>query len=465
MAQQNKAQIGTRTFEEMLREQAAELNALRVQAGSPSYRRIAKRAAALFADEKASLPPSTVSSLFSGNYVGRDRLLWLVRTLMSWNRYGEERDPPANGAPELDEWHDRWVAVAEARPLRRRARDRDNGTDGLRQRLEPRDERAETIAERAVARILQENVSLALPALLTGTSVFAVAFSPDGALLATGGSHGSAQLWHTVTRLAVGHPLIGHQGRICAVAFSHDGSLLATGGTDKMVRLWDTTTSQLSSEPLGHPDEVKSLTFSRDGTLLATSSDDGIVRLWDTASRQPVGRPLIGHQGAVFTVSFSHDDTLIATGGADGTVRLWDTATRQPVGAPLTGHQGGVWAVEFSPDGKLLATGTSQVKAHRTVRLWNPVTRQLIGEPFGSEPHVWALAFSPDNSLLATTSAEGTVRLWDTVTRHPAARPLTGHHGDVNGVAFTPDGSLIATGSQDGTVRLWTTPAARGKAL
>lgn len=118
----------------------------------------------------------------------------------------------------------------------------------------------------------------------------------------------------------------------------------------------------------------------------------------------------------------------------------------------------------FSADGLLLATGTAQVEACGTVRLWNLATHQLVGEHFGSEDQVWAVAFSPDNTLLATTSATGTVQLWDTVTRRSAASSLTGHHGDVNGVVFAPDGSLLATGSQDGTVRLWATPAARGTA-
>ncbi|MFJ2154193.1 WD40 repeat domain-containing protein [Streptomyces microflavus] len=466
MARRHEVQNSTRTYEEMLQEQAAELNSMRGQAGSPSYREIERRAAALFTDEKVSLPPSTLSGLFSGDYTGRDRLLWLVRTLMSWDRYGQECEPPTNGATELDEWHDRWVAITRARPPRQRARGGDGGAVRLRQQLEPqRVERAKTLAQRALARILEEDLSLALPALLAGASVFAVAFSPDGELLATGGSRGKVQLWNAVTRLPVGGPFPGHQGRIYCVAFSHDGSLIATGGTDKTVRLWDTFTRQSASEPLGHPDEVKGLAFSHDGTLLATSSDDGIVRLWDTVTHQPVGRPLTGHQGAVLNVAFSHDDTLIATGSADGTARLWDTTTRQPVGEPLTGHQGGVWAVAFSADDNLLATGTAQVEACGTVRLWNLATHELVGEPFGSDDQVWAVAFSPDNTLLATTSATGTVQLWDSVTRRPAARPLTGHHGDVNGVVFAPDGSLLATGSQDGTVRLWTTPAARGTTL
>ncbi|MFI0234737.1 NACHT domain-containing protein [Streptomyces sp. NPDC017086] len=81
-------------------------------------RKVAQRAADLFADEKAVLAPSTQSALFHGGHSRRDTLLWLVRTLLSWDRDGE---PPAYGAAELDAWDERWTAITQAKP-RRRAR-------------------------------------------------------------------------------------------------------------------------------------------------------------------------------------------------------------------------------------------------------------------------------------------------------------------------------------------------------
>lgn len=123
MAQEREPRDSTGTYEEMLREQAGELNSLKLLAGNPSLRTIEKRAAALFADEKASLPPATLHALFSGTkYAGREKLLWLVRTLMSWDRYGRDRTPPANGDPELDAWHERWMAITRAKPSRRPSR-------------------------------------------------------------------------------------------------------------------------------------------------------------------------------------------------------------------------------------------------------------------------------------------------------------------------------------------------------
>ncbi|MFE9813350.1 hypothetical protein [Streptomyces sp. NPDC005548] len=111
---------GGETYDTLVQELVAELAALRIRAGNPSLRDIQKRAEKLFAGEGVSLAPSTVSGLLNGGYPSRERLLWLVRTLMSWDRTGEECQPPGNGAPELDPWHNRWEAITHARPARQR---------------------------------------------------------------------------------------------------------------------------------------------------------------------------------------------------------------------------------------------------------------------------------------------------------------------------------------------------------
>ncbi|MFH9575682.1 WD40 repeat domain-containing serine/threonine protein kinase, partial [Streptomyces sp. NPDC017454] len=157
---------------------------------------------------------------------------------------------------------------------------------------------------------------------------------PGEYLFATSiGAYGTVRLWDPVTGRPVCQPLIGHTGTVFRMAFSRDGRLLATGSMDTTVRLWDTFTGQPVGEPLtGHTATVEDVAFSPDGRLLATGSMDTTVRLWDTSTGQLVGEPLTGHSECVVGVAFSPDGRLLATGSMDTTVRLWDTSTGQLVG-------------------------------------------------------------------------------------------------------------------------------------
>ena len=118
------------------------------------------------------------------------------------------------------------------------------------------------------------------------------------------------------TRKVVGHTLDAGTGTIQAVAFSPDGKILAAGYGQGITRLWDVDTQRQIGEPIATgSDEIDSIEFSPDGKTLLTGSWDGTARLWDVATQQEIGDPLTTNDGAPVIAAFSPDGKAVATAG------------------------------------------------------------------------------------------------------------------------------------------------------
>jgi WD40 repeat protein len=180
--------------------------------------------------------------------------------------------------------------------------------------------------------------------------VTAVAFAPDGTRIATASEDRSVRIWSLTGRRPVS-PLfrwrpstvvkIEHfEGEINAVAFSPDGTLVAASSNDTTTALvWDASRGAIWRRLSGHAASVRAVAFSPDGSFIATASRDGTARIWDVATG--LGRTTMrGHEGPVTTVAFSCDGMLIATGSDDGSTRIWDVATGTAL-ATLLGLPGG----------------------------------------------------------------------------------------------------------------------------
>ncbi len=288
----------------------------------------------------------------------------------------------------------------------------------------------------------------------TFRSIFAVAFSPDGKILATGDTDGEIRLWQIDAGVESLHTtflqiLHGHQGWVQSLAFSHDGSILASGSEDKTAKLWDISTGKCLKTLTGHRNWVQSVVFSPDGNTLACGTE-GSIKLWDWQSGECLQTWETGNDW-VFAVSFSLDGKTVACGSIEGAVKLWNVASgtcRQT----LPGHQGWVWTVLFSPDGSTLASCSDD----STVCLWDVKTNTCREVLRGHVAWVWRLAFSPDGKILASGGQDRIVKLWD-VTDGTCLLSLQGHATWVSSLAFHPNGQMLATGSIDRTVRLWDT--------
>jgi len=193
----------------------------------------------------------------------------------------------------------------------------------------------------------------------------ALAFSPDGSILASGSFVDRVRLWDA-SAWALLRTLSGHTNAAAnSVAFSPDGSTLASGSHDDTIRLWDLSSGTLLRTLSGHTESISSVAFSSDGEILASGSHDDTIKLWD-ASRGRLLRTLNGHTNNVYSVAFALDSSVLASGSADDTIKLWDGQTGELL-CTLSGHTKDVHSVAFSSDGGILASGSRD----GTVILWD----------------------------------------------------------------------------------------------
>jgi WD40 repeat protein len=249
------------------------------------------------------------------------------------------------------------------------------------------------------------------------------------------------------------HPAFGHSQAVLAVAWSPDGKFIVTGGNDQLVILWDAQTGAELRHFQGHTALVSSVAFSPDGRQVLTGSGDNTARLWDVATGKEL-RTFEGHSDWVMSVAFSPDGQQALTGSGDGKARLWDVATGKEL-CTFEGHSNWVMSVAFSPDGQQALTGS----ADKTARLWDVETGQEIRRLQHADG-VRCVAFSPDGQQVLTGSWDKTARVWD-VAAGKEIRRFEGHTYGVNSVAFSPNGRQVVTGSSDLTVRLWDVPTGK----
>ncbi|HFQ93446.1 MAG TPA: hypothetical protein ENK32_05520, partial [Anaerolineae bacterium] len=278
--------------------------------------------------------------------------------------------------------------------------------------------------------------------------VTAVAFSPDGQLVATAGLDNSIKIWDAATG-QLRHDLTEHTATVNDLAFSPDGRHLASASDDGLILVWDTAAGTVVWALQGEDDgAARSVAYHPDGKRLAAGYERGVARLWQIQPRQSLLRRT-DFAGPVNDVAFNADGSQFAAGGDDGLVILYDTET----GAPVTSVEPGsntpaVYGIAINPQNGDLAVAY----ADNNVKIWREGLPALTLA--GHSGFVFGAAYSPDGARLVTAGGDGAAKVWDAAAGDLIST-LAGHNGPVTAVTYDNDGQRIATASQDGTAKIW----------
>jgi WD40 repeat protein len=341
-----------------------------------------------------------------------------------------------------------------------------------------------------LANVLGEASASQPLSLSPGSGVDAVAFSPDGRTLATGGLDNVVRIWDLNTGNEV-RSLAGHTKMVTFVAFSPDGRTLLTTGFDEVTRAWDVATGRtlfslpetrgvasFSADgrsvvvPIGReivfcdavtgiekgrftsPVDPGAFLFSPDGTHFAVRGQDQTIHILNAADKRSVST-IKGHSDWVMDFAFSPDSNLLVTASKDRTAKLWDVRSGKEL-RTLNGHDDEIFEVEFSPDGTTIATGSND----DTTRLWDAAKGFENTRLRSHTGNVIALAYSPDGRKLASGGGDGAMRVWNASGIRQRGI-LRGHSEAVTRVMFSPSGRMLVSSSGDKTARVWDVEAER----
>lgn len=274
----------------------------------------------------------------------------------------------------------------------------------------------------------------------------AVAWSPDGSIVASGTNDGRVVLSDAGTNHILWQTGIGKKA-VTVLAFSPDGKrIAASNDSDNTVRILNAEGKEVCQAQPAHLKTVTGLTFAEGGKTLVSASLDSTIRMWDPETCKEL-RPHIESKNGFFRMLALHPGGSVVAVAAregptvndrNGGVEFWDISSGQMVAAPLKGYGGtyGIGGLAFSEGGDTLMVADSS----GSLALINWKTGKLLAR--GVADHdaviVWRTIFSPKGNLVATAGKDRVLGIWSTHVTSVSASPLA----LLSSKAYTFDGAL-----------------------
>ena len=302
--------------------------------------------------------------------------------------------------------------------------------------------------------------------------IFALAFSPDSAYLASASRDTTVRIWrmhpHNVGARFIAPNSNGdesasqegaikhaptsivnnnieehiiyreHTHPLLSVAWSPNSKYIASGDTGGIIHTWEAETRKATLTYHGHTRFVRSIAWSPDGLYIASGGDygDSTVQVWQAIT----GKNIFTHhrQYRIFAVTWEPGEQHIASSSFDGSVQIWEPFTGN-VTLTYHGHTGPVYTSAWSPDGASIASGGQDA----TIQVWEAATGKTICIYKGHTGAVKALAWSPDSKCIVSGGDDATVRIWEATTGEHITS-YTDYKKWIRALAWSPDGKYIA---------------------
>ncbi|HLG64483.1 MAG TPA: hypothetical protein VKY19_21275 [Ktedonosporobacter sp.] len=278
--------------------------------------------------------------------------------------------------------------------------------------------------------------------------VRALAWSPDGTMLASGADDALLLIWGTdgAVRQTFRHPAAVH-----AVAWAADSQRLTTGAGTQ-VAFFSVAAGRMLARPVRrHNQMVTSVAWAAQGQMQAVSAGADLrAVVWNTVNYRPQFT-YARHTAPIDVVSIAADGQTVATSSQGGFIRIWQAANGQDLHGYYQDAQAPMRAMAFAPTGAQLAVGGDD----GIVRIWSALTCQMqtagrcldVPQKFqASQMAIRTVAWSPDARYLAVGAEDGKLSIWNTAQLQKPLFTIQ-HNGIVHGATWSPDGKRLASAS------------------
>lgn len=239
--------------------------------------------------------------------------------------------------------------------------------------------------------------------VMTSSAPGVVAASPDGQLLAFS-DNDRIQIWNITQNTFLGE-LPGHVDAVIALAFSPDGKLLASASRDQSALLWEVSSGDLLRDLSKPANEPLGFAFSPDGNRLAVADSAGGIRYWEMTSLRDIAYVPTGDQ-SLSAIAFSPDGKWFAVGG-EQFLSLWDVSGKIK-DRMLTEIPDSIHALSFSPDSKWLLVAGSE----NNLQLWDVEAAKRTQTYDGANHQTYTLALTPDGKQIAAGGIDAKLTIW-----------------------------------------------------